>query len=107
MSSWKSRSANPMTPKPDLPGGPGGLIDFRRRVLVHLDDIVEEPDSQFDDSSKSVPVDLVCGRSRREGTTKGGKVDRSETAGLAGKAAALHTGWSREWDRAEASDCGG
>ena len=65
-----------------MPRALGQDFDFRERVIVHIDDVVQEADRQVDRRAQGIPVDLAVGRLAGD---ERGKVEGSEVAGLAGQ----------------------
>ena len=71
----------PHDAKPHFPVVPGHFGDFRQRVIVHFDDIVEEPDRRADGIAE---LKVIYFRFAVLGSDHVGKVYRSEVAGLIG-----------------------
>jgi hypothetical protein len=66
----------------DFPGGFGGVVDVFDRVAIHLDNVVEEADTLWDDLSQALPVQA---RPLAAGPDEAGEVERAEVAGLVGE----------------------
>ena len=75
---WQSSSAKPMTPRPDLAGGAGGLAQFGEGVAADIDDVVEESHRHSGNLVEPVPVDSTIRDHPRE-------VDRAEVARFVGQ----------------------
>ena len=73
----------------DLPGGAGDLSDLLQRVVVHIDDIVQEVDRQGDGVPQQLIVDLpsVFGPAQHFG-----QVDGAQVAALIGQQRLLAAG---------------
>ena len=88
MPSSTSMSAQPMTPRPILRLLLVIVADLGERVLVHVDDVVEEVDGGPGDPAQPLPVDVAVFHHE-------GEVDRAEVAALVGQKRLLTAGIGR------------